>query len=173
MVIRFLLFISSYSPLFALLAIRFDQLWLRLACIGLSVFGMFAFWLIFKLDAGKSPGAYHVSSVGDAGSQAAGYLASYLLPFLTVSIPTPKDLAAYVLFLLVVAAVYIRTNLMQINPVLYLFGWQVFEVQDSQTFRGFVISRRRVIVGDDLLATRFGDNVLISRRKAATEVAAG
>ncbi|WP_141719472.1 hypothetical protein [Micromonospora peucetia] len=101
----------------------------------------------------------------DAGSQVAGYLASYLLPFLTVSTPSVKDIVAYSVFLGVVCAVYVQTSLLQINPVLYLFRWQVFEVEDSQGFRGFVISRNRILSNSDILATRFGDNVLIDRTK--------
>ncbi|SCL66937.1 hypothetical protein GA0070608_3403 [Micromonospora peucetia] len=165
MLIRVLLFISSYSPLFALLAIRFDQTWLRLVCAGLACLGLASFVLIFRLDGKKSKGAYRIVKVTDAGSQVAGYLASYLLPFLTVSTPSVKDIVAYSVFLGVVCAVYVQTSLLQINPVLYLFRWQVFEVEDSQGFRGFVISRNRILSNSDILATRFGDNVLIDRTK--------
>ncbi|MDX5460192.1 hypothetical protein [Micromonospora tulbaghiae] len=163
MLMRILLFISSYSPLFTLLAIRFDQAWLRLVCAGLSCLGLVSFVLIFWLDGKKAKGAYRVVSVADAGSQVAGYLASYLLPFLTVSTPSTKDIVAYSVFLAVVCAVYVKTSLLQINPVLYLFRWQVFEIQDSRGFRGFVISRNRIVANSDILATRFGDNVLIDR----------
>jgi hypothetical protein len=167
MLMRVLLFISSYSPLFALLAIRFDQLWLRLVCAGLACLGLISFVLIFRLDGKKSRGAYRIVSVTDAGSQVAGYLASYLLPFLTVSTPSTKDIVAYSVFLAVVCSVYVKTSLLQINPILYLFRWQVFEVQDSRGFRGFVISRNRILANSDILATRFGDNVLIDRTEVA------
>lgn len=51
-----LLFVSSYAPLFALLAIRFDQLWLILTCSGLAVAGVGALWLLLRLDARATPG---------------------------------------------------------------------------------------------------------------------
>jgi hypothetical protein len=166
--VKVLLFVSSYSPLFALFAIRFDQTPLVLSCCGLAALGPAALYSIMKLDARKPREPHLIRKVTDAGSQAAGYVASYLLPFLTVSKPSGRDLIAYALFLVVVAAVFVRTSLIQINPLLYIFGWRVFEVEDSHNFRGFLVARDRVLSGDTVLATRFGDEVLVFRQKSET-----
>lgn len=85
---RPLLFLSSYAPLFGLLAIRFEQLWLWISCTVLAALGVVCLWLLLRLDARSSPGPHTLASVRDAGVEAAGYLAAYLLPFLTVATPT-------------------------------------------------------------------------------------
>lgn len=166
MPIKIMLFISSYSPLFALFAVRFKQLPLVIGCGVLAAVGIAALFMILKMDRQKSREPHLISKVSDAGSQAAGYVASYLLPFLTVSTPTLRDLIAYTVFLVVVATVFARTSLIQINPLLYIFGWRVYEVEDSHGFRGFLISRGRVLAGTTVLATRFGDEVLVFRGQA-------
>ena len=96
---RPLLFLSSYAPLFALLAIRFEQRWLWISCTVLAVLGVVSLWLLLRLDARSSPGPHTLVSSRDAGVEAAGYLATYLLPFLTVATPTIRDVIAYAGFL--------------------------------------------------------------------------
>lgn len=164
--IKAMLFVSSYSPLFALFAIRFEQRTLAVTCAALAALGLAAMYLILREDAKKAREPHSINTVTDAGGHAAGYVASYLLPFLTVTAPTSRDLIAYGLFLVVVATVYMRTSMIQINPLLHLFGWRVYEVEDSLGFRGFLIAQRRVLPGDAVLATRFGDAVLVQRLQA-------
>jgi hypothetical protein len=110
---RPLLFLSSYAPLFALLAIRFEQRWLQISCTVLAVTGVVSLWLLLRLDARSSPGPHTLASVKDAGGEAASYLATYLLPFLTVATPTIRDVLAYAGFLLVAATISLRSSVVQ------------------------------------------------------------
>ena len=65
---RPLLFMSSYAPLFALLAIRFEPPWLWIPCTVLAGGGVAALWLLLKLDARSAPGPHVLTSVRDAGA---------------------------------------------------------------------------------------------------------
>ena len=107
---RPLLFLSSYAPLFALLAIRFEQRWLWISCTALAVLGGASLWLLLRLDARSAPGPHVLASVRDAGGEAASYLATYLLPFLTVATPTVRDVLAYVGFLVIAAVIDHRVS---------------------------------------------------------------
>ena len=69
----------------------------------LAALGVVSLWLLLRLDARSSPGPHTLASVRDAGVEAASYLATYLLPFLTVATPTVRDVLAYAGFLLVAA----------------------------------------------------------------------
>ena len=158
-----LLFLSSYTPLFALLAIRFDQLWLILTCSGLAVVGVTALWLLLRLDARATPGAHELKTTKDAGAEAGAYLGAYLLPFLTVSSPSARDAIAYGAFLIVAASIYLHSSVVQINPLLYLFGYRVVEVVDTHGLRAYLVTRQRLDVGQRIAATRFRDDVLIDR----------
>ena len=160
---RPLLFLSSYAPLFGLLAIRFEQRWLWISCTVLAVLGVVSLWLLLRLDARSSPGPHTLASVRDAGVEAAAYLATYLLPFLTVATPTVRDIVAYAGFLLVAAVIHLRSAVVQVNPLLYLLGYRVLAVTDDHGLHGYLITRRLRQAGDRVLATRFRDDVLVDR----------
>jgi len=158
-----LLFFSSYAPLFGLLAIRFVQPWLWISCAALAVLGVGSLWLLLHLDARSSPGPHLLASTRDAGPEAASYLASYLLPFLTVSVPTIRDIIAYIGFLVVAASIHLRSSVVQVNPLLYLLGYRVLYVTDDHGLRAYMVTRRAVESGSTVLATRFRDEVLVDR----------
>ena len=160
---RPLLFLSSYAPLFGLLAIRFEQRWLWISCTVLAVLGVVSLRLLLRLDARSAPGPHTLASVRDAGVEAAGYLATYLLPFLTVATPTVRDVLAYVGFLLVAAVINLRSAVAQVNPLLYLLGYRVLSVTDDHGLHAYMITRHPRAAGDRVLATRFRDDVLVDR----------
>lgn len=94
------LFVSSYAPPFLLVALRFDDAPLRLIALVVGAVGVLdALRLVEWQPRRIGPSPYTVSEVRDHGSQVAGYLATYLLPFLPITDPSGSDLVAYVLFL--------------------------------------------------------------------------
>src|SRR5258708_29641934 len=117
------LFLGSYALLFLLLAIRFETIWLEVVCGALAVAGFLdMLWIVFGIARRTSADPIRLAKVEDAGPEVAGYLATYLLPFLTVPQPTVRDVAAYTIFLMVTGLVYVRSEMAQINPTLYILG---------------------------------------------------
>jgi hypothetical protein len=160
---RPLLFLSSYAPLFGLLAIRFEQWWLWISCLALAMLGVASLLWLLKLDDRSSRGPHDLATVRDAGGEAASYLAAYLLPFLVVSTPTVRDVIAYAGFLLVAAVISIRSDVAQVNPLLYLLGYRVLAITDDHGLQAYMITRHSRRVGDRVQATRFRDDVLVDR----------
>jgi hypothetical protein len=161
-------FLSSYGPLWIMLGLRFDCLGLR---VGLIALGLASIALVARLvtrRAEEPASGTAITISGDAGSDVSGYLAAYLLPFLTVDAPGLSDLAAYTLFIAVAGLVYVRSGLMQINPTVYFVRRTVLRgTIDVGTARKdvFVITRRDLRVGDPLYAERFSDRVYIDHGK--------
>jgi hypothetical protein len=159
-----LLFFTSYAPLFALLAIRFEPLALCLTCAGLAIVGVAALFALFRLDRRASPGAHQLKEVKHAGAEAGAYMGAYLLPFLTVSTPTLRDVIAYLAFIVVAGAVYLHSSVVQINPLLYLLGYRVLSVVDTKGLQAYLVTRRKDLRPDEtIIATRLRDDVLIDR----------
>lgn len=163
-------FLSSYAPLWVMLGLRFDKLGLR---IGLIAFGLACAALVAFLlarGAGERPSNTELTIAGDAGAEVSGYLAAYLLPFLTVAKPSANDLAAYAIFIAVSGLVYVRSGLMQINPTVYLMNRRVLRatipVVGGATKEVFVITTRDLRVPHTLKAERFADRVYIDHGKA-------
>jgi hypothetical protein len=130
------------------------------ACLPCSASSL---WLLLRLDARSSPGPHTLASVRDAGGEAAAYLATYLLPFLTVATPTVRDVVAYAGFLLVAAVINIRSAAVQVNPLLYLLGYRILSVTDDHGLHAYMITRHRLPADNRVLATRFRDDVLVDR----------
>lgn len=134
------LYVGSYVGLFALLALRFDTAWVRFVCVGLSVLGTgFMVWIVLVVTRRSGAEPIRVAKVEDAGAEVSGYLATYLLPFLTVASPSTRDVVAYAVFLGIGGLVYVRSEMTQVNPTLYLLGRRVAKISTAEGWRGYVI----------------------------------
>jgi hypothetical protein len=124
------------------LAIRFNGLPLRLCCLGLAVVGVSdTINITRKAKSSIEPYEIVIVETDDTGGEVSGYLASYLLPFLTVADPGWRDLLAYGLFILIALVIYVRSNLVRVNPTLYLLGYRVLKVHYRADRQQYLITR--------------------------------
>lgn len=160
--IRCRLFLGSYAALWFLLALRFTNLSLWLTMLVLGVIGLVDTVRLVVLQPRRlSPSPYEVASVSDHGSEVAGYLATYLLPFLVVGEPGARDLGAYGLFLIILAVIFVQSGLTEVNPTLYLLRRRVSRIRTAEGWEGFAITRHRLEAGDHLRAVHLDDGVLM------------
>jgi hypothetical protein len=161
---RVQLLLSAYAPLFVILAIRFQGTALKWVCGILAGVGVahliFVLAISPRLSAARS---YPVSEVNDAGGEVAGFLPIYLLPFVAVPSPSVGDIVSYIIFAAVVAAIFIRSNLAQINPTLYLIGWRVASVQVNGSTR-YLVCRRIPRSPTVIRCHSYAGLLIISRR---------
>jgi len=93
------------------------------------------------------------TSVRDLSSEVGAYVATYLLPLMTVPDPEPRDLIAYALVLTVIGIVFVNSDLVGVNPLLSLWGYRVFQVSGVRKLATggeadtIVISRQRIVAG--------------------------
>jgi hypothetical protein len=158
---RGILFIGSYSPLFAILALRLDERWAQVLTGLLAALGLFAMILLPWSFRKQQPLTRIVKTAVNSTEQVAGYLATYLLPFLA----TPDDgrtLIAMVLFFVVSFLVYVRSEMIAINPTLVLLGWRVLKVSYTDGAEGLLISRKVRRPGDTISVTDLDTGVAIA-----------
>lgn len=136
------LFLSSYAVLFGILGV---QLWgnhlLSLAAFGLCFFGVVALAAMLAWAHRGSPDPYRVVRVEDRGADIAGYVVGYLLPLL-VEDPSGRQVFAMIAFIAVVGIIYVRSDLVAINPLLYLFRYRVMTVTLDNGQSRVLIARR-------------------------------
>ena len=161
MLIKPALFLSSYAPLFLLLAIRFENWRLQTAFGILTVLGAAGILVILKINSAASPGPHTFVSVKEAGPEAASYLATYLLPFVTDSAPTGTELILYAIFFGIAATVHFNSSVIQINPLLYMLGIRVLSVVDTGGFDGYLLARGQVDRNDRINCTPLSRDVLV------------
>ena len=132
--IRVRLFFISYAPLWLMLACRaapsggwqWDARTAAVIVFGLlGVYGFVDAVRLIRGSGSTSIRSLVFGEVSDQGGNAAGYLATYLLPFIGLVPADWGDWAAYVLYFLVALIVFIRTDLTFVNPTLYILGHRV------------------------------------------------
>jgi hypothetical protein len=134
------LLFSSYAPLNAILFARIDGgerfVFAALAIVGLLDASRLT-WLAGRVA--QAPRIF--VDVRDAGAEVAGYLATYLLPFLAAPHATTSDVWAYGIYAIVVIVITLRSNLGAVNPTIYLLGWRVVTVTLQDGRERFLICR--------------------------------
>lgn len=152
---RLWLFLSSYSPAFVIAAVRFDDLILRLTCIGLAIVGPAYAAVIWKVAShDQEPLRVTIHRSANLGAEVGAYLATYLLPLLTAPNPSPRDVISYVIYLVLAAVIYVQSGLIRINPVLYAFKFKVYEVETRSAATEYVVSRHRLNAGTNIDTVR-------------------
>lgn len=122
------LFWVSYAPLAAIFAAKAYAsnktiegiIWLMVSVVGL-VLG----WTLLSGIEHRDVRSVTLQNVHDSGGVVAGYLASYLLPFVTATPANLGDLLAYLIYFAVLYVVFLRSDLAMINPTLYVLGWRI------------------------------------------------
>ena len=145
---RILLFLSSYAPLFAILAYdaypgNLVLVWVLGATAVFSpaaLWGYVHYWLPRKAEISIT-----AKRVTPRDSEAVSYLLFYLFPFLDVNLQSLAESAPMIVLLLVMSIIYINSNMMYVNPMLNLFGYHIFEVENEDGKVYGLISRDKYI----------------------------
>lgn len=156
------LFFVSYAPLSAIYAARLSPHWLwTVGFGGLAAWGVLDGWLLVNSAKDRPRYKTRITRVEDQGGAVAGYLATYLLPFLGTLPSGLGDAVAHVIYFGIAFVVFTRSDLALINPTLYLLGWTVHRVTADER-PVLLLTRRGVRTGDVEVQRLLGD-VLISR----------
>lgn len=132
--VRVRLFFVSYVPLWIMLAFRaappgrwaWDGRTVAVIAFGaLAAYGLVDAIRLIAGSGRTGPRSLIFGEVSDQGGNAAGYLATYLLPFIGLVPQDWGDWAAYFLYFLIALVVFIRTDLTFINPTLYILNRRV------------------------------------------------
>lgn len=165
-----LMFLSSYAPLLILLAIRFEGTCLRLACLLLALLGVAGLLVLMRVQHKRSgqQARTTIETIRPAGEGASSYLASYLLPFLTVSNPSGCDLVVYGGFFLIAFAITAKTGIIQVNPTLFLLGYDIYSITEDKGSQRYLLSRTKesITAGTTVMTSRMSNDVVLFERIA-------
>lgn len=130
--IRVRLFVVSYAPLAAIIAVTHSaRVWPPIEHSPFWVLGAVAIVGLvdaYRLPTGlreKSNRTVSLTDIHDEGGAVAAYLATYLLPFLGLEIDDWRSALALGLYFVVLLVVFLQTDLALVNPTLYVMGWRV------------------------------------------------
>lgn len=131
------LFISSYAPLFLILFVKHLSVspmsWVIL-CIAIAGFIMPKF--LIKVANQLEPSAIILDGTVDANNEGGmAYMVGYIIPFLSIDLNTWNDIISILILLIMLGVVYVRSNLLYINPVFQLYGYNIVKVEYEGAFR--------------------------------------
>lgn len=83
--------------------------------------------------------------VENAGGEVSVYMLSFVLPFLVGNAPKAQDIVALTLFVVLYIIVAISTDLIIVNPLLFIFGYRIWRVHsaDFEVGYAYFVSRAR------------------------------
>src|SRR6266478_9860369 len=159
---RLILFLSSYAPLFLIIAMRGwrDSRHLAVGLAGVAVVSVAVLFIFLSTAQKLAPDKVTVSSVVSRDGDAMSYIVTYLLPFLAVKLSDVTDVVSLGIVLLVIAILYVNSNMIYTNPVLNIAGYHIFEIHDVDGKTSALISRHAYIrTGSEIDVISVGDYV--------------
>ncbi len=165
--IRCMLFLSSYFPLaliFFVLFVEQQPVWAMIVLIiGLSGFITMALYF-FQFAPQLSSIQERITGLQRHDGDVMGYIASYLIPFVAIPFGGWQQGVALLIFVIVLGIVYVNSNMIHINPMLNLLGYHVYEItlEHSETSHS-LITHRRITKNEMIHLIDIGDGIFLDK----------
>ena len=121
------LFLLSYLPLFVIFAINNFG---NVLFLFFSIFSIFVFVVSLVLFISAKNNAEEkfikFEKVESQNVRLLDYIFAYILPFINMG--GIKELISFTIIVFIVGNIYVKTDLIVINPVLSLFGYSIYKV---------------------------------------------
>jgi len=171
----FVLFVTSYLPLFGLLILRqikqnkeflsFDSfsnnaIFLALSKFGLSlflilisIFGLYGVHQLLKNLKRKINNGelVKITDVENKNSEAIGYISTYIVPFIFQDTNDIFDLSSILIVLIIIFLIYTKSNMIVINPILNITHslFQIEYTKNGKKRKGLLITELKEIDEQD------------------------
>ena len=163
------LFLSSYSPLLLIFALRLSEKKPDIAFWLVVLGAIFALNLLFILNTRVGARDYSIVRAESGAAEVAAYIATYLLPFLVVGDTGPRDLFAYGILVLTVGFVMTSGRALHVNPLLAMMGYKLFTITTVDKVRFFLLSREHPEAGETIRTIQLWGGVLIQQSEKAND----
>lgn len=167
--VRAILFLCSYSPLTLIICILQYGIWplwvvivLGVAvCVGSVVFtGLFFTWMR-RTD---PPRTKKLQEFSKHDSEVMSYIASYLIPFVTFSLDGVKQVFTLLIFIGVLAVIYVRSNMIYINPILSIAGYHLYEIKiEGSEQPHYYIARKLLERNHDICFVHLSEDIYLEK----------
>jgi len=154
-----LLFISAYSPLFIILAVKdfdFDKInWFKhpiqiLLLISVTFISLILlFYSIKSIKRGNMP--VKITLVKSRSIDLINYTIPYIVSFFGFDLSKTNDVISLTIFLLLMLLMTIKSKSVFMNPILLLLGYNLFDIEyefDSKKSSVIIMSKDEIKVND-------------------------
>lgn len=93
-----------------------------------------------------------------------GYVASYVVPFITLPLNGWQQISTLLIFISVLGVIYVKSSMIRINPMLSLAGYSLYDVtfeNDPDSYSLF--ARRTIKRGESLRIIDVGRGIFLEK----------
>jgi hypothetical protein len=171
-IIKSILFISSYAPLFlisAALALR-KNITLAFILAETAMFSWFILELFIFFTFEKiNPEKFTVDAFQKKNSEALSYVVTYLFPFMIDFSKSYLEMAAFLVLFILVGFLYINSNMIHMNPILNLRGWHIYDTTLPSGVTQTILVKSTLHKRLEIDVVAIGENIYIEIEKSKTE----
>jgi len=141
---RLVLFVSSYAPLLALFAIldSFGRGWPSEVCAAVAALSVVALAVTWRLLSNSSGDWVTLRSARNRDTDVMAFFVSYVVPFAAAQDANGKTRIGLAVFAVIIAALYVRSAVFYVHPLLLLAGYHIVEAVTNTEVPIIVITRR-------------------------------
>ena len=171
MPVRGVMLSAAYAPLLVLLAVldSFRLPWLRWTLVGAAVLGIFGtvtFLLIEVPRRNATLEAVHAARPREG--EALKFFASYVVPFFVTATAAPPARWGLLIYLGMIALLYLQGDMYFSNPLLAALGYRIFELTRADQGFLLVISRSwHIAPGEVLSLVPLGGYIFVEPHRPA------
>jgi hypothetical protein len=142
-----------------------DSRGLAIGLVVVSMVSVLVLFVFLRIAQKLAADRIKVDSVASRDGDAMSYIVTYLLPFLAVKLNDVTDVGSLGMVLVVIAILYVNSNMIYTNPVLNVAGYHVFEIHDADGKTTALICKRAYIrTGSEIDVISLGDYVLLEKK---------
>ena len=140
--VKLLLFLSSYFPLFAVLAFQYRDVvttihgvivpYATVFFVLLCLVSIPFLVLVVRVQSSGSSDFKEIEEYRRRNDQVTSYLLVYIFAFVGLDLFVLDNLVAFLVFFGMVAVIQIRSSQLHVNPVLGLFGYDIYQVKTGR-----------------------------------------
>lgn len=181
---KVVLFLSSYSPLYIIIALRahnaelsilglqlepvgfgpVELSYLSLGSLLVTVISVAFLAVMIRMNRTRQGQMSEIEHYRNRSDMFTEYLLVYIFPFIVFEFSNMFDVAAFLVLFTTVAAIVIRSNRLFVNPVLIAFRYRVYEVETEHD-RRILLTKERLDGNDITINTaRISSDVYITTR---------
>lgn len=181
---KVVLFLSSYSPLYVIVALRahnaehsilgyqfepvalgtIELSYLSIGSLILTIVSVAFLALMIRMNRTRQGQLSEIEHYQNRSDMFTEYILIYIFPFIVFEFSDMFDVAAFLVLFITVGAIVIRSNRLFVNPVLIAFRYRVYEVETEHDKR--ILLTKKPLDGNNITinTARISNDVYITTR---------
>ncbi len=140
--IKLILFLSSYTFLFIILMIQnYTNLNLLYFLGALIIISNLILWIVIRRCKSLADTFIKIKNLENSNSLNTAYLVTYIIPFLNINFSKITDLISLLLLFVIVGFLYIKSDMIYVNPMLNIFHFNLLKAEDEDGNSLILITR--------------------------------